>query len=620
MVRALLALLALLLLAPVAALADADESLSGGVPPTQVGLQPLVAPFPAATPYAGESRVVRRPDGAYDAVPEVRGNTKTFHFVARTAPWTLKPGLTVLARTYNGVVPGPAIDVNEGDRIVIDYRNELDIADSLHLHGIHGTPASDDGVVGWGQAPVPPHGTYQYTFTAMQPGTFFYHTHDRRAVLNSGLYGAIIVHPMHPRAAERADRDYLMVLSSWNVQSSGESEFTINGKEYPATTQLEVKRGDLVRLRYINASAENPHAMHIHGHEQILVAKDAWPVSPQRVDVVPLEPGERADVIVPATAAPGTWMVQCHILDHVEDANGMPSGLITALHYVGSPNHFGALAVAMRDMSMPPPQQAGPARMSFWTTVALGAFAGLTIFLGLPVARARRLKPATVGLLNALAIGILAYLVVEIAQGALRPVTSGVVAWHRGAPFPFLSTLAVIAGLLVGLGGLGVVTTRVVKRGTAVADQPWTLALMVAAGIGAHNLAEGLAIGASAASGATVVAVGLIIGFALHNATEGFGVAAPLAGREMPSWGRLGLAGLIAGGPTFLGTVIGYVASAPLLSTFFLAIAIGALIYVIGELWSILRRTGITLAAATMVSAGFILALATELAVDVSGG
>jgi ZIP family zinc transporter len=106
------------------------------------------------------------------------------------------------------------------------------------------------------------------------------------------------------------------------------------------------------------------------------------------------------------------------------------------------------------------------------------------------------------------------------------------------------------------------------------------LAAIIAIGIGAHNFAEGLAIGASAASGATALAAGLIIGFALHNATEGFGVAAPLAGKVVPSWGQLLLAGLVAGGPTFVGTVVGYNFSSPTLSVFFLATAIGALVFV----------------------------------------
>ena len=114
---------------------------------------------------------------------------------------------------------------------------------------------------------------------------------------------------------------------------------------------------------------------------------------------------------------------------------------------------------------------------------------------------------------------------------------------------------------------------------------------------------EGLAIGASAASGATALAAGLIVGFALHNATEGFGVAAPLAGKVVPTWGQLLLAGLVAGGPTFVGTVVGYNFSSPTLSIFFLATAIGALVFVIGELWAILKRTGVTVMATTMVTA-----------------
>jgi ZIP family zinc transporter len=506
--------------------------------------------------------------------------------------------------------------VREGDRVVIEYRNELDVPDTIHLHGIHGITPAGDGVTGWGQAPVPPHGTYTYAFDASQPGTFMYHTHDRRTTLNSGLYGAILAQAAHPRIEERANRDYLVFLSSWNVQSAGESDFTLNGKEYPYT-RLEVRSGDRVRLRYVNMSAENLHTMHVHGHTQTLVQKDAWPVPPQRVDTVPLGPAERADVIVRADASPGTWMLQCHVLDHVEDTDGMPSGLITALHYSGTPEKFGAMARSMKSMAMPPAQPRGQGRLSFWATLGLGAFAGLTIFLGLPIARARRLSPAVVGLLNAFAIGILSYLTIEIAQGALRPLLVGVTAWHGGAAFPLGAAAAVSCGLLLGLGGLALVSS-LAKRGKAVAERPWTLALMVASGIGAHNFAEGLAIGASAASGATVVAVGLIVGFALHNATEGFGVAAPLAGREMPSWGRLAFAGLIAGGPTTLGTMLGYVATAPLLGELFLAIAVGAIFYVIGELWSVLKRSGMSFAAASTVAAGFIIALATELVVDLA--
>ncbi|HTA39671.1 MAG TPA: hypothetical protein VK760_11365, partial [Candidatus Acidoferrales bacterium] len=131
---------------------------------------------------------------------------------------------------------------------------------------------------------------------------------------------------------------------------------------------------------------------------------------------------------------------------------------------------------------------------------------------------------------------------------------------------------------------------------------------------------EGLAIGASAASGATAVAAALIVGFALHNATEGFGVAAPLVGRVVPSWGQILLAGLIAGGPTFIGTIVGYQFYSPVLAVFFLATAAGALIFVIGELWSMLRKIGIGALVTTAMTVGFLVAFATELFLDTSGG
>src|SRR5260370_11435057 len=136
---------------------------------------------------------------------------------------------------------------------------------------------------------------------------------------------------------------------------------------------------------------------------------------------------------------------------------------------------------------------------------------------------------------------------------------------------------------------------------------------MIAIGIGAHNFAEGLAIGASAASGATRIAVGLIVGFALHNATEGFGVAAPLAGRgTMPTWGQLTLAGLVAGGPTFVGAMIGYRFASPLLQTFFLTTAVGALIFLVGQLWGVLKRSGLTILSTSTLAGGLIIALRTE--------
>ncbi len=603
-------------------LADTDETTQG-VNPATVGMQPLQGPLPAATPAPGESRLVRREDGTFAALAQVAGKTRTFHLVERDAPWTLQPGLSVLAKTYNGVVPGPTLVVHQGDRVVIDYTNDQSVPDTLHLHGIHGIPISMDGVAGISQPMVMKGGTYRYAFTADQAGTFLYHSHDNEEMVNSGLYGAIVVLPAHPTAAERADRDDVEVLSSWTIQSLSENHFTINGKEYPYTTPIEVRKGQRIRLRWINISGENFHTMHTHGHYQRIIARDAQPVTwPDVEDTVNIGPGQRVDAIIVADQQPGSWLVHCHVLDHTEDSQGYPDGLVTTIHYAGTPFNQAAMNSAMRGML---PNFGTTARaLPFGWTILLGAIAGFTIFLGLPIARMRNISPQTIGALNAIAIGILVFLVVEIAGNATTPLVQALEAWHTGAPIhqALLLAIAYAAGLFAGLVGLGTLAARATKRAASEVHDPFLLASIIAIGIGAHNFAEGLAIGASAASGATAIAIGLIIGFALHNATEGFGIAAPLAGRDIrPRRRQLLLAGIVAGGPTFLGTLVGYAFHSPVVSVLFLATAIGALVYVIGELWSVLRRSpGLNPLMTSMLACGFFIALATEVFVDLNGG
>jgi ZIP family zinc transporter len=116
------------------------------------------------------------------------------------------------------------------------------------------------------------------------------------------------------------------------------------------------------------------------------------------------------------------------------------------------------------------------------------------------------------------------------------------------------------------------------------------LSLLIAVGIGLHNFGEGLAIGNTAAAGELSLALLLVIGFGAHNATEGFGIVAPLAASgERPSWGRLGLLGLIGGGPTFFGTVVGQQVTSVALSIAFLALAAGSILYVVIELLAVAR-------------------------------
>lgn len=271
------------------------------------------------------------------------------------------------------------------------------------------------------------------------------------------------------------------------------------------------------------------------------------------------------------------------------------------------------------------------------TVVTLGALAGLTIFLGLPVARLRGLSGSAQGLLNAIATGVLIFLLVDILAKAGGPVHDSLLAVRHGEILPFAGRLLLYSGgLAVGLLGLTWFNRSFSRRlrrqdlrgpGAAVSvaapavPSGQALALMIATGLGLHNFSEGLAIGQSAAVGAVAFTGVLVMGFGLHNITEGFGIAAPLASAtDRPSWGFLALAGLIGGGPTFFGTVIGYHVSSPYAFVLFLALAAGALIYVLHEMLAVCRRLNTSERLALGLLAGFLAGFVTDLVLTFAGG
>jgi ZIP family zinc transporter len=279
--------------------------------------------------------------------------------------------------------------------------------------------------------------------------------------------------------------------------------------------------------------------------------------------------------------------------------------------------------------------------MSSVQILVLGTLAGSTIFLGLPLGRLqsadRRLKAG----LSAIATGILLFLLFDVLSNGVEPVESALSAAQSGGSWLHFTGLAALlaGGVTVGVMSL-VYYDRWMKRereramlgpGAASAaefEPSWVvglspdrwLALLIATGIGLHNFSEGLAIGQSGAQGAIGLAVVLIVGFGLHNATEGFGIVAPLAGKaDRPSWRFLALLGLIGGGPTFVGTLIGQSWVSESLSIAFLALAAGSILYVVVELMNVNRQ----LASKTVVMwgllAGLVLGFATEFVVAAAG-
>ncbi|HZV48186.1 MAG TPA: ZIP family metal transporter [Candidatus Dormibacteraeota bacterium] len=271
--------------------------------------------------------------------------------------------------------------------------------------------------------------------------------------------------------------------------------------------------------------------------------------------------------------------------------------------------------------------------MGLTGTAVIGALAGFTVFLGLPVARLRGLSPGRQGFLNAIATGVLIFLLVEILSHANETVEAALSSLRRGQPAGFV-LLAGVYVLGIGIGLLGLVRfNRAMRRrlergregpGAALARPPiaapsQTLALMIAAGLGLHNLSEGLAIGQSAATGALSLTGVLAVGFGLHNVTEGFGVAAPMASDDPPTWGYIGTLGLVAGGPTLIGALIGHEVVADWAFVLFLSLAAGALIYVINEMLAVCRRLNRPTPLGGGLLLGFLLAFATELVLDLAG-
>jgi FtsP/CotA-like multicopper oxidase with cupredoxin domain len=279
---------------------------------------------------------------------EAPQKVREFRLVAKETKWELLPGVEVNAWTYNGQIPGPEIRVKEGERVKIIFRNQLTVPTTIHWHGLI-VPAKMDGVPGVSMPEVKPGETYTYEFIAKPSGTFWYHPHfDSVNQISKGLYAPFIVEPKIPDV--KVDREYILMMSEWVVPPKQEAQaghsmekmgggmqeanyFTINGKSAPAIPPLKVKKGEHVRVRFINAGNQ-VHPMHLHGHAFKIISTDGYslPNKGQLKDTLPVNAGERFDVIFKADN-PGTWAFHCHDLHHVTNDGAYPGGLLTLVQY-----------------------------------------------------------------------------------------------------------------------------------------------------------------------------------------------------------------------------------------------------------------------------------------------
>jgi FtsP/CotA-like multicopper oxidase with cupredoxin domain len=288
------------------------------------GVRPAPAAAPVPPDKLGPGVVpVVTPD-VPDMAWRLEDGVKVFDIAAEHVRTEFVPGRVVDAWGFNGSVPGPTIQVNEGDRVRLVVENRLPEGFSMHWHGLE-VPNDMDGSPGLTQDLIAPGGKFVYEFTLHQNGTFFYHSHMAMQEM-MGLIGMFIIHPKRAHAP-RVDRDYAIVLQEWailpnnTIPNTLAMEFnwlTFNGKAGPATTPLLCKIGERVRIRIVNLGMDH-HPIHLHGHQFAVTGSEGG-----RYQMAAEGPGNTVLVGVAQSRDiefvannPGDWHFHCHLPHHM---------------------------------------------------------------------------------------------------------------------------------------------------------------------------------------------------------------------------------------------------------------------------------------------------------------
>lgn len=273
------------------------------------------------------------PNGS-KATYNVIDGVKVFHLIAEPIEWKVADGFTIHTWGFNGSVPGPLIEVAEGDKVRIYVTNKLPAPTTVHWHGIL-IPCGMDGVAGVTQPAIPPGKTFLYKFIFPDAGTFMYHPHfDSMTQEGMGLTGMILVHKREPDVNKRPSRDFAIMLHEWNIDvgtakpNTLRMDFnvlTMNGKVMPSTEPLVAELGDTVWIRYGNLSAMDHHPIHLHGYSFKIIGSDGGWVKDTSVllpETTVLVPVGSAKVIEFLANNPGDWIFHCHMTHHTMNQMG----------------------------------------------------------------------------------------------------------------------------------------------------------------------------------------------------------------------------------------------------------------------------------------------------------
>lgn len=276
-----------------------------------------------------ENGPLSEPLGNQPMKPKLDGDVKVFELTVTELDWEVRPGETYPGMAFNGQIPGPLLEVYQGDTVRFEIQNQMTEPFTLHFHGLT-VPNDQDGVPYVTQPPIMPGEYWTYEFPIVDPpGMYVYHSHFNSAEqVGKGLYGALNVLPKAGWDSVYGvdpDVEYSLFLGD------GPLNYTLNGKSFPATEPIVANKGDWVLIHIANDGAIL-HPMHLHGFHFEVVAQDGFPLTEAQrymADTLVVAPGSRYDILFRADY-PGAWAYHCHILPHAEGPDGM-FGMVTAV-------------------------------------------------------------------------------------------------------------------------------------------------------------------------------------------------------------------------------------------------------------------------------------------------